>query len=470
MIVKFTNHINKYHLFTKDNHLLIAISGGVDSVVLADLCAKAGYQFSIAHCNFQLRGEESERDEAFVKSLAAKYKVQLYTKRFNTTAFAAENKYSIQEAARKLRYGWFDELMNELKGVASLFRQVGASDGMKMPQTSLFLLTAHHLDDNIETSVMHFFRGTGIGGLRGMLPKQGKILRPLLFASKQDILAYANENNLQWVEDSSNESSKYTRNFFRNELLPMVEKAYPGSRTNLANNLYRFAETEELYRQAIQLHKKKLLEVKSLPGGNHEIYIPVLKLKKTTPLHTIVYEIIKDFGFTAAQTTDVVQLLDAENSKYVQSPTHRMIKNRNWLMIVPVANETAAHVLIEGTGEWAFAGGSIKIEQIKYSGEVIATDDHIATVDASSIEFPLLMRKWKTGDYFYPLGMKKKKKLARFFIDQKLSKTQKENVWVLESNQKIIWVVGYRIDERVKITSLTKTVLQFICKDVDTPV
>jgi tRNA(Ile)-lysidine synthase len=437
LINLFQQYISHHHLFTKDHHLLLAVSGGADSVVLVHLCHSAGYKFSIAHCNFQLRGEESERDEAFVKSLAQQCKVPVFVQKFNTQQYATSHKLSIQEAARKLRYDWFNELL-------------------PINSQPCAVVTAHHSDDSVETSAMHFFRGTGISGLRGILPKQGSIVRPLLFASKQSILDYAKEQNLQWVEDSSNESSKYTRNFFRNELLPLIEQVYPEVNNNLARNLQRFAETEQLYLQAIAQHKKKLLEQRGA-----EMHIPLLKLKKTEPLYSIVYEIIKDFHFTAAQTTDVIALLAAENSKYVQSSTHRIIKNRNWLVIAPLESAEAETILIENEDRTIkYAGGKMEISKLSNSNDQLSSSSIIATLDAEKIEFPLLLRKWKAGDYFYPLGMKKKKKVARFLIDRKLSKTEKEKIWVLESNQKIIWVVGQRIDDRFKITALTKQVLR----------
>ena len=440
-IESFQHLLIEQHLFTKDAHLLLAVSGGVDSMVLTDLIFKAGYKFSIAHCNFQLRGVESERDEQFVKAVAEKYKVTFFVKKFDTTQFAASNKIGTQEAARKLRYEWFAELLSTVNNQLSN------------------ILTAHHLNDSIETSAMHFFRGTGISGLRGLLPKQGTIIRPLLFATKEAILNYATENQIQWVEDGSNESSKYTRNFFRNELLPLIEKVYPEVKLNLAHNIQRFAETEQLYLQAIELHKKKLLE-----QNGTEIHIPVLKLKKAKPLHTIVYEIIKDYHFTSAQTNEVVALLDAENSKYVASSTHRIIKNRNWLIIAPLEGADAKHILIDGIGLWQFGSGAIKIEEFSNAQLQINNSSNTAFLDLLQITFPLLLRKWKTGDYFYPLGMKKKKKVARFLIDQKLSKTEKENIWVLESNKKIVWIVGQRIDDRIKIATSTKNVLQISFK------
>lgn len=442
LLTYFKNNNSKNNLFQQKDRLLLAVSGGIDSVVLCELCKQANYSFVIAHCNFQLRGEESDRDEQFVKELGKKYAVEVLVKRFATEKYANNKKMSIQVAARELRYTWFNELIT----------QDSSSDSYR-DTTPGFLLTAHHLDDNIETMLMNLFKGTGISGLRGMLPKQGKIVRPLLFAKKEELLAFAEENNLKWVEDSSNETDKYSRNYLRHQVVPLIEKIYPEAENNLADNLQRFRETEELYKQAIELHKRKLVERK----GN-EFHIPVLKLKKSSPLHTIVYEIVKDFDFHSAQVSEIAGLLDSETGKYVSSSSHRVIKNRNWLIIAPLATEEAENILIEeGSKEIHFAAGSLQFE-------VLTTHDarrtNIALLDANEIIFPLLLRQWKQGDYFYPLGMKKKKKLARFFIDQKLSKTEKEKVWVLEMNKKIIWVINHRIDERFKLTDKTKKCLK----------
>jgi len=440
----FLQHFKKYiqlnNLFHPKDKLLLAVSGGVDSVVLCELCKQAGFDFVIAHCNFQLRGEESERDELFVKELGVKYNVEVIARKFDTTDYAKNNKISIQVAARELRYNWFAELL---------------TPGSRLT-TPGYLLTAHHLDDNIETMLMNFFKGTGIAGLRGILPKQGKIIRPLLFARREEILAFAKENKLNWVEDSSNESDKYSRNYIRHQVIPLIEKIYPETENNLAENLQRFRDIENLYHQSIAIHKKKLCEQK----GN-EIHIPVLKLKKTEAIHSIIYEIIKDFGFNPSHVNEVVNLLDSESGKYTASSTHRIIKNRNWLIIAPVVAVQADNILIEDIDKRIeFAMGNLQFQQLIPRDSQLETHNSIAQIDFKEIKYPLLLRKWKTGDYFYPLGMKKKKKLARFFIDQKLSKTEKEKIWVLESNKKIIWIVGYRLDDRFKITGQTKDILK----------
>jgi tRNA(Ile)-lysidine synthase len=441
---KFINYIKQQHLFQLKDKLLLAVSGGVDSVVLCELCKQSGYDFAIAHCNFQLRGADSDRDEAFVKELGKKYGVEVFTKGFDTQAIAKKEKKSMEETARDLRYGWFSELLEQSQ--------------TRNPElaTCNYILTAHHADDNIETLLMNFFRGTGIKGLKGILSKQGKLIRPLLFARRDELEEFARANDLAFVVDHTNAENEYTRNYFRNEIIPMVRKKFPEVKENLLRNIQRFSETYQLYDQAIEWHKKKLLE----PKGN-ELHIPVLKLKKTEPLATIVYEIIKEYGFTAHQTDEVIALLESENGKYIQSPSHRVIRNRKWLIISPNQTGEAQHILIEeAVSSLQFAVGSLQIKQTGIANWELPTGKSAASLDAYQIKFPLLLRPWKKGDYFYPLGMKKKKKLSRFFIDRKLSLTEKEKVWVIESDRKIIWVVGMRIDERVKVTDKTENVLE----------
>ena len=457
LLQKFKQYIKQNDLFQPKDKLLLAVSGGVDSVALCELCKQAGYDFVIAHCNFRLRDKESERDKEFVGELAKKYGVEFFVKDFDTEKYAKENKLSIQEAARELRYQWFYEIVG---GQWSMVNSQSEDPIHHSPFTIHQILTAHHADDNIETVLMNFFKGTGIAGLRGMLPKQNRIARPLLFARKEEILAFAKENDLKWVEDSSNESDKYSRNYLRHQLIPLVEKIYPETINNLSDNLERFRDIEELYWQGIHQHKEKLLDKK----GN-EIHIPVLKLKKSTPLRTIVYEIIKEYGFTANQTEEVIHLLDADSGKYISSSSHRIIKNRNWLIIAPCEERQAGIILIEeGTRNLELGIGNLVVEVFPNSEFLIPNSSTIACLDADEIKFPLLLRKWRQADYFYPLGMKKKKKLSRFFIDQKLSKTDKEKTWVLEMNKKILWVVGLRLDDRFKITGKTKNILQFTLK------
>ena len=310
LLYQFNQFIKAENLFRKKDKLLLTVSGGVDSVVLCELCHRSGFDFVIAHCNFQLRGEESERDEKFVRELGKKYGVEILVKRFDTVSVAESQKKSIETTARELRYQWFYQLIERTA-----------------TQQLRFILTAHHADDNIETVMMNFFRGTGISGLHGILPTQGKIIRPLLFARRIEIEQFARDHAIDFVTDGSNLENDYTRNLFRNQIIPLIKQRLPEAEKNILNNIQRFKEVEIIYQDFIDLKKKKLLEQK----GN-EFHVPVLKLLKLKPLATIVYEIIKDFDFTAHQTGDVVALLNSETGKYIQSSTHRIIKNRQWII------------------------------------------------------------------------------------------------------------------------------------------
>ncbi len=436
LIKRFQEYIRSFSLTEQKDHLLLAVSGGVDSVVLCELVFQSGYKFSIAHCNFHLRGKESDRDEEFVQSLAKRYPAQFLIKKFDTENYAKEKKISIQVAARELRYAWFHELIQEGKGD--------------------YIVTAHHLDDNIETVLMNFFKGTGLTGLRGMLPKSGKIVRPLLFARKEELLQFAKQKDLQWVEDSSNASDKYSRNYLRHQLIPIIEKIFPTAIDNLGDNIERFRELEKFQLDAIQLQLKKLVEKKG-----EELHIPVLKLKKMVSPKTILHALITPLGFGPAAVEETVHLMESETGKYLLSDSHRILKNRNWLIISPLQVEAQEQVVVD---DWVekipFRDGQLLLKHKPADNIELMGNNGKALLDQDKIKFPLILRKWKPGDYFYPLGMKKKKKLARFFIDQKLSLTEKEKAWVIEMNKKIVWVVGMRIDDRFKITSNTKKVME----------
>ena len=441
LLNRFQQHWNNQfkNIPLHQHNVLIAISGGLDSVMLAHLMHQSGAKCRLAHCNFQLRGDESKRDEEFVLQYAADLSFPLSIIHFNTADFAKEQKLSIQESARKLRYDWFAALRKEYD--------------------IKWLLTAHHADDNIETVMMHFFRGTGIKGMTGIpyLQKEQSILRPLLPFHKNELVEYAKENNLSFVEDSSNKKEDYTRNFFRLNLIPQIKNIYPQVEENILNNIQRFNEANTIYNSVIDLHKKNLLEFK----GN-EIHIPVLKLKKSIPLSAFVWEIIKDYGFQSPQTEEVIKLLDAHTGSYIHSATHRIILNRNWLLIVPNNTQEAINVLIEENDKTIFLPkGQLTIDKLNIDDSFkVPAESDIACVEIKDLKYPMLLRPWKQGDYFYPLGMTKKKKLSRFFIDEKLSVTDKENVMVLESLGKIIWVLGYRIDNRFKINPNTKEILK----------
>jgi tRNA(Ile)-lysidine synthase len=437
LLTEFQHTIYKLGV-TKNDRILVAVSGGMDSAVLAECCSLTELDFGIAHANFQLRGAESERDELFVRQLSLKYNKTFFTKKFETNKFAVKERCSIQVAARMLRYEWFRALMGNDK------------------EHFQFLFTAHHLDDNIETMLMHFFRGTGIEGLTGMPQKNEELIRPFLNISRSRLKDFATARNLDWVEDSSNASDDYTRNYFRNQLIPSLTNIFPEIQINLEKNLHRFSEASILYQQAIALHKKKLLKT-----NGSEIHIPILLLKKAVPIQTIIYEIIKEYGFSSAQIEELIKLMDSTNGKYISGSSHRIIKNRRWLIIAPLEDANINHIIVEReVPALSYPQGDLHFRDISLKeSQSISKDPRTAFLDAEKIQFPLMLRKWKAGDYFYPLGMKKKKKLSRFFIDQKLSKTEKEKVWVLVMNNHIIWVVGHRIDNRFCISNSTSKIL-----------
>ena len=432
-------------LFSAGDHLLLAVSGGLDSVVLCDVVHRLGCAFSIAHCNFKLREEESERDEVFVRRLAEQYNVKFFCKAFDTIGYAEQNKCSIQEAARQLRYEWFGIIMDKY----SLFEC----------NRKIRLLTAHHLDDNIETLLMNFFKGTGIAGLRGMSPSTEKVKRPFLFAKRLEIEKYAVSVGLNWVEDSSNLEDKYSRNFFRHQVIPLVEKIFPQAIENLSDNLGRFRDIEKIYLLSVEQMVKKLVILKG-----EELHIPVEKLRLSIAGRTLVYEIISRYGFHANQVDEVMKLIDSQTGKYVSSATHRIIKNRNWLIIALNQTSSSGIFLMEEVpSSLIFQGGKINLNISHPSeAEVLSSGKGVAYLNAVDIRFPLILRKWKTGDYFYPLGMRKKKKISRFLIDLKKSKIEKENTWVLESDKRIVWVAGERLDDRFKWTPAAKIVFRIV--------
>ncbi len=442
LLTRFQQHIRREGLFSAGDKLFLAVSGGLDSMVLSDLCHRSGFDLVILHANFQLRGEESGRDQEFVEAIAHKYSVLVVAKRFDTVAYAQEKKLSIQDAARKLRYDWFQNFLNDEQGNRCLQKHI---------------VTAHHADDNLETLLMNFFRGTGIHGLRGMKPYSDLAVHPLLFTRRQELEAYAKQQGLAWVEDSSNQENKYTRNAIRHDILPAVEKVFPGAADHLVANLDRFREIEALYSRSIKRELKRLL----IPSGE-EWRVPVELLRRSEPLHTLVWEIFSRYGFTAHQVPDIIHLMDSDTGHILNSNTHRLLKDRNWFIISALhSTEKGIYLLERGMKELIFPPGKLNLNfDVEVQGVAILPDPHLACLDARDLIFPILVRPWKPGDYFYPLGMRKKKKISRFLIDLKMSRNDKEKVWVVESGKKIIWVIGLRIDDRFRITEGTRSQLQ----------
>lgn len=435
LLKKFQDNWRRNGFNTLQQPVLLAVSSGSDSMVMAHLFQQSSIPFGVAHCNFQLRGEEADKDEVLVRNWCAANNIEFHSVRFDTAAKVEQWKKGVQETARILRYEWLEQIRSK--------------------NNYACIATAHHANDNAETLLMNLFKGTGISGLHGILPKNGNIIRPLLFAAKKDITAYIQQEQVTYREDASNASDKYTRNDIRLNILPVIEESFPNIISSLNNSIQRFADAEELYLKAIEQERKKLLELRG-----KDYYVSVKKLQKRSPLHTICYELFKPFGFATGQVHDIIALLSSESGHYITSPTHRVIRDRDFLIITVFDTRQVDFISIEhipitlraGTRQFKFRYAPVPA--------TIPADDNTAYIDVSKLEQPLILRRWKQGDYFYPLGMgMKKKKLSRYFIDKKIPLHEKENVWVLESNKRIVWVAGHRLDERFKVKPDTTEVV-----------
>jgi len=441
---RFQDHVNSNGLWKEGDLLLLACSGGVDSVVLATLLHRMHQHVEILHCNFNLRGEESKRDEDFVRSLAQSMGLPCQVQSFDTKAAVLKMGKGVQEVARMLRYAWFDTVI----------------EARQKQHKHVYLLTAHHADDQAETIAMNFFRGTGMAGMHGMQIKAGNLIRPLLFAKRAEILDFAESNDIAWVDDSSNMEDNYTRNHFRHHVFPQVEKIFPAVTQNLLDNAKRFSEMEIIYNKQIEKIKSGLMVKQS-----QSLAIPVNKLMSMSPLDTIMFEVFRDFGFSAHQVPEIKKLFDAISGKSVSSASHRVLRNRNWLLIDPIERNTHEIIVIEeGDESVSFNNSLLQIK--KYDGNRLPDDSaNHAWIDLETVSFPLILRPWKPGDYFYPLGMRKKKKVAKLLTDLKLSLAEKENQWVIASDRKIIWVVGRRLDDRFKLSSSSQKIMSIALKN-----
>jgi tRNA(Ile)-lysidine synthase len=437
LLQKFTEFNHEKHLANRKKKCLLTVSGGMDSMVMCDLFYQAGFPFAVAHCNFNLRGAESDADEQLVKSLAKKYKIDVFTKSFATKKYAEQKNISIQLAARELRYAWFEELRKE-------------------KQFDL-IATAHHLNDNIETIIYNLIKGTGIKGLRGIPLRNDYIIRPLLFASREEIAACQKENEIAFREDSSNADDKYTRNKIRHLLIPFMKEINPSLEKTFGDKIDLFTELEALYEKQVNKPVRGLFLQRK-----EDIYIPILKLKKTKNASTILFEYLKDFGFNAEQVDDMLANLDSTPGKQFLTDKARIIKDRRFFILTRLSQKDFTTQLIQkGDTELNLPGAHLKLSVVKSEDLKISADKNQAFIGLSKLEFPLIVRHWKQGDYFYPFGMKmKKKKLKKFFTDQKVALNEKETIWVIESNQKIVWVAGHRMDERFKVAGNTTEVLR----------
>jgi len=470
LISALLNHIKKEKLFSSTEKVLLTVSGGIDSVLMCELFHKAGLKFGIAHCNFQLRAEESDDDETFVNTLAEKYNVPFHFIKFNTSVYAKKNKLSIQVAARDLRYQWFEDIRKEYK--------------------YNYIATAHHQDDSIETFFINLIRGTGISGLHGILPKHGSIIRPMLFTTKNEIESYVKKHKLKYREDSSNASDKYVRNKIRHQVTPVLKELNPGFENTFNKTINHLREVELIYKNDIETKRSKIVKQEK-----SNILISIKGLKKLQPITTYLFEFLKPYNYNESIVEEIVLALDGESGKQFFSNSYRLIKDREFLIIEQRKESQEIRSKKQELRRKSQESGiknqelrnkkpdpgldtkdseigvlinqkAIDLDNLKLSfksedislGTEIQKSSSIAYLDLEKLEFPLKIRKWQKGDVFYPFGMKGKKKLSDFFIDKKLPLNQKENTWLLTSKGKIAWVIGQRIDNRFKITEKTRKI------------
>jgi tRNA(Ile)-lysidine synthase len=432
----FTDYVRQNALFGPDHRILLAVSGGRDSVLMVHFFKQAGFSFGIAHCNFGLRGGESQRDEHFVRTLAAIMGAPLYVTHFETKAYAAEHKISTQMAARNLRYRWFEEL-----------RETEGFDRIAV---------AHHQDDAIETVLLNLVRGTGIAGLHGILPKRDYLVRPLLFLSRKDIDELIVTNPIEFVEDSSNLSTGYARNKLRLDVVPRLKEINPSLEQTFEQNIQRFADTEIVLQQRVAQLRMEICRERQ-----NRVYLSLEKVSALHPKRLLLFEILKRYGFTEAVTEELLASLAKQSGTSFYSSTHRITIDRTELIISSLAEEIQRHQMIHPADRKVQLGR--QWIEISYMEEAaFEKGPHKAFIDRDKLIFPLMIRSWQNGDRFMPLGMKNYKKLSDFFTDQKVPLPEKENIPILiNGNGDIVWVAGLRQDNRYKVTSTTKKVAIF---------
>ena len=425
---RFDKYNTENELFRKEDKLLVTVSGGVDSIVLCHLLKKLDLHFAIAHCNFGLRGEESDKDEAFVEELAEELEVSIHIKKFDTYTYSKDLGISIQMAARELRYKWFHEL--------------------SIQKDYIYILTAHHQNDLIETVLLNLVRGTGIAGLHGILPKSGKLVRPLLFATKEEILQYAKDHKLNWREDSSNESTKYYRNLIRLEVIPLLKKINPNLENTLQQSIEKISAAETIFNNYIEGCRMDFVT-----KNKDHISIDYKFLKEESEPHIILFELLRPFGFNYTQSLTILENLDQDaGSKYI-STNYILVKDRNALIITKKneKNDLLEKVYIEeGAGYISIPWNNCSITINTVEGFVKSANSTIAYLDYKKLKFPLIIRPWKTGDSFHPLGSKGRKNISDLLNDSKIPLNLKQSISVLVSDNKIVWVIGMRIDEEYK--------------------
>jgi tRNA(Ile)-lysidine synthase len=431
MLQKFQSHINQNFPFLNEKKLLLAVSGGIDSIVLLELCHRLKLDIRVAHCNFQLRGAESDADESFVKSHCEKLGILVFVNHFDTKKFAEEHKMSIQVVARNLRYDWFKTLL--------------------INNDYDYILTAHHLDDSLETFLINFTRASGLDGLTGIPRQNGYIVRPLLAFSRNEIENFARENKLQWREDSSNASDKYVRNKLRHDVIPVLKELNPGLLMSFENTISNLQQAQSMVDDASRIVYRKVVS-----DINFQKRINLPELMQLPNYQAYLYQWLEPFGFS--DWASISDLVTAQSGKQIHSHNHTLLKDRNELIVFPKQREeeNGQYLIKKDQNEVKFP---LKLSFCNVDDISVQTTNAIF-VDENKLQFPLEIRRWQEGDWFNPLGMDGKKKLSKFFKDEKFSLIDKSKTWLLCSGNQIVWVIGKRQDERFKVTTQTTKILQ----------
>ncbi len=420
MQTRFHHHIKNQFPFLRGKKLLIAISGGLDSVVLTQLFHSLDFNISLAHCNFNLRDLESDKDEAFVKKIGKKLNLETFTISFDTNEYASINKTSTQVAARELRYDWFQELVDK--------------------HQFDYVLTAHHADDNLETFLINLSRGSGLDGFTGIPAINNTIVRPLLIFSREEIEQFAKKNAIAWREDQSNASTKYVRNKIRHQIIPILKEINPTLLSSFQKTTEHLKGSQQIINDTITHLKKKVISTDK--NGITKLDISIIQ-KLSNP-KAYLFELLKSYNFT--EWNDIERLVSAQSGKQVFSKSHRLLKDRDFLLLTEIPSQKeASEILIAKNTKEIVDPIHLTFENVS---DIQQQDENIIFLDIDALTFPLRLRKWEKGDYFYPIGMQGKKKLSKFFKDEKYSLVDKENIWLLCSENQIVWIVGKRQDRR----------------------
>ncbi len=444
LIRSFIRFIEEGSIFSADDYILLAVSGGVDSTVMAHLFHQAKFRFAIAHCHFGLRAGESDLDAEFVQNLAVKLNVPFFLEKFDTAAIASERGISIQMAARDLRYEWFEKI--------------------RIENQFDYVAVAHHLDDQVETFMINLIRGTGIAGLHGIPVKKGSVIRPMMFTFRQNIDDYADQHQIIFRTDRSNNQTKYLRNKIRHEVIPLLVSINPEFTTGLTASINRISEFEQVGNHALSKWCESVQRI-----DNAEIVIDIQRVLENAPAEPYAWALLSPYGFTETQVANILKCLGTKSSRRFHSATHTLVKERKKLVISTIGQmveEKSVGIALFPEQKEIFKPIPLSFKRIRdIENYIIPATGNIASIDFRKLQFPLTIRRWRHGDVFFPLGMKRKKKLSDFFIDQKLSLNEKENTWLLCSGNDIAWIINRRIDHRFRVTAATSEILRITTPD-----